>query len=139
VGTLSLRSDLGKRETWDENRSALGHVVLRSVGAEGYLAVAAAYEGLLTLTDRVPGESRDADLTPDQRWAVGRTFLALCRAISYLGLIIDLPPVWNLVSRRRLKRNHRASVEKLTEQVLAQPHHRDFMAQFGGDRPARAN
>src|SRR5438128_6221351 len=65
-GTLSLRPDLGKRKTWEQNRSTLGHVVLRSVGAEGYLAVAAAYEGLLTLTDRVPGESRDADLTPDQ-------------------------------------------------------------------------
>jgi hypothetical protein len=82
----------------DEYRSALGHVVLRYVGAEGYLAVANAYEALQTLTDRVRGESREADLTAEQRWAAGRTFLTLCRAISYLGLLIDLPPVWNPVA-----------------------------------------
>src|SRR5271155_5650809 len=62
-GTLSLRSDLVKHETWNENRSALGHIVLRYVGTEGYLTVANAYDALLTLTDRARGESREADLT----------------------------------------------------------------------------
>jgi hypothetical protein len=119
----------GKRQAWEENRSTLGHALLRSTGTEGYLAIAVAYNGLTAIADRAPREAPEAKLTEDQEWVLGSTLVAVTRAYAYLGLVIDLPPHWKM-ARRKLKRDAQAEVERLLAQ---DPDYQEFVARFGAE------
>ncbi len=128
-GTLGFAHEFGKRKSWEENRSTLGH----ALSTDGYMTIAVAYNGLSVLAERATGESPEARLTDDQGWAVASTFLALNRALSFLGLIVHLPSRRHPIARRRLRRVHQTYLEQNLKQ---DPRYQDFMAQYGGQAPA---
>jgi hypothetical protein len=123
-GTLGQAHDFGKRQTWEQSRSTLGH----ALGTDGYLTLAAAYNGLSAAADRASVESPGTKLSDEQGWAIASTFLALNRALSYLGLIVHAPSRWTPIARQKFRRAHQAFVE---DNLKQDPKYQEFMAQHG--------
>jgi hypothetical protein len=123
-GTLSQAHDFGERKTWEQSRSTLGH----ALGTDGYLTIAVAYNGLSAAAAHARGASPEAKLSDEQGWAIASTFLALNRALSYLGLIVHAPSRWKPIAHKKFRRTHRIFVE---DNLKQDPKYQEFMARHG--------
>ena len=123
--TLRDAHDFGRRESWEQVRSTIGH----SLSTDGYMTIAVAYNGLSAAVERAAGEAPGARLTDDQGWAIASTFLALNRSLSYLGLIVHMPSRWHPIRRRKARQGHVAYTEA---NLKKDPKYQDFMARYGG-------
>jgi len=123
-GPIRQAADFGTRDSWDENRAALGH----ALSPDAYMDLATAYRGIGFASSRARAESDDAPLTEADKEAVRSTVLALLRGLEYLRNLTYRPPPWKLRTRRKFDKNRD---DRIKELLGADTRLRAFMAKYG--------
>jgi hypothetical protein len=116
--------NFAKRGAWEEHRRALAH----SLSTPAYISLSAAFEGLAHAVDGAAERADDTPLTDAEGWPLASTFLAMNRGMSYLTLLVDLPPRWRPVRRLVFKRAQQDHVEKLLAEDVP---YQEFMRRHG--------
>jgi hypothetical protein len=80
---------------------------------DGYMNLAAAYNGLFGAAVRASNEPPDKRINPIQNQALKTTVLALNRGLTYLTKLIHRPPRWKFVARWKFNRKSDAHIAKL--------------------------
>jgi hypothetical protein len=89
--------NLGSRASWEKHRGTLAH----SLSTPAFISLSAAFEGLTHAAGAAAERPDDARLTDAEGWSLASTFLAMNRGMSYLTLLVDVPPRWRPTPSRR--------------------------------------
>jgi hypothetical protein len=101
--------EFGKRTEWEANRATRAN----GLPPDGYMNLAAAYNGLFGAAVRASNEPPDKRINPIQNQALKTTVLALNRGLTYLTKLIHRPPRWKFVARWKFNRKSDAHIAKL--------------------------
>jgi len=112
------------RDSWEEHRATLAH----SVSMDGYVSLSAAFEGLAHAASGATERGDGTPLTDAEGWSLASTFLAMNRGMSYLTLLVGLPPRWRPVRRFLFKRTQQAHADKLLAEDVP---YQEFMRRHG--------
>jgi hypothetical protein len=114
------------RESWEEHRATLTH----SLSTAAYISLSAAFEGL-THAAGAAAERGGTPLTDAEGWSLASTFLAMNRGMSYLTLLVDMPPRWRPIRRFLFKRSQQAHADELLAKDVP---YQEFMRRHGRTR-----
>jgi hypothetical protein len=121
---IKVARNFASRGSWEEHRGTLAH----SISTPAYISLSGAFEGLAHAADGAAERADDAPLTDAEGWPLASTFLAMNRGMSYLTLLVDVPPRWRPVRRLVFKRAQQAHADDLLEKDVP---YQEFMKRHG--------
>jgi hypothetical protein len=128
--TLSDANFFGRRVCWEGNRATLGH----ALSTDGYLEVAAAYQGLSDIVARAKEKKPDDGFSEDENEGVGDAWLRTGRALCHLELLLVAPSPLRPIARTRWLRDKgkaRKYIAREETALLARPDYADFIEKYG--------
>jgi hypothetical protein len=114
----------GVDTSWKENRTTLGLVISK----DAYLTLSVTYEGLAHAVNAAIMRSPKDPITDEDGYALAATYLALCRSLAYLGLILHIPSRLRPIKRLRFRRKTASEVASLLSKDV---NYQRFMQEYG--------
>jgi hypothetical protein len=121
---LKLAPTFGLDTSWKEARTTLG----LEISKDAYMTMSVTYEGLAQAVNGAAGKALNDPITEEEGNALAGTFLALCRSLAYLGLILHIPSRLHPVARYQFRRKTQAEIEDLLGRDI---NYQRFMQEHG--------